>query len=193
MASTADPRWLQEHGIDLAPEAFLRLVRDAVTRIASPQPASDPHDDLTPAEVEVLERGGFDLSARDLGDADPLARTAAEFAALLATSASTADVAERLGVDASRVRQLLGANRLFGVRSDAGWRIPTFQLTDRGLLPALGEVVAALDPALHPVAVHRWFTTRADDLPTEHGPLSPRDWLRAGYPPATVIELARHL
>ncbi len=103
MATTADPRWLQEHGIDLAPEAFLRLVRDAVARIASPEPASDPHDDLTPAEVEVLERGGFDLSARDLGDADPVARTAAEFAALLATSASTADVAERLGVDASRV------------------------------------------------------------------------------------------
>jgi hypothetical protein len=61
------------------------------------------------------------------------------------------------------------------------------------LLPGWSEVVAALGPELHPIAVYRWLTTPNADLEEDERRLSPRDWLRLGHKPATIVELAADL
>ena len=64
------------------------------------------------------------------------------------------------------------------------------------LIPGIGEVISQLNPELHPVAVFRWFTTPNPDLSTDDprgGNLSPRDWLRLGFPVQPVVELASNL
>lgn len=185
-------------GIQESPAALNAMLWEAISRLHRALYPSDPRSDLTPHEVAALERGGFELAPVDLGTEDPLARTAAEYAALLSTSFSVREAAQKLGVDPSRIRQRLTAvpPTLYGIRLDSGWAIPAFQFADEALLPGLAEVVSRLDEELHPVAVLRWFTTPHSDLSRpgfEDLPLSPRDALRSGFPPAEVAEIAADL
>ncbi len=151
--------------------------------------------DLTQAEAEALTRGGLDLSPRKRGEESAMARTTARYAALLETSLTTAEAAERMGVEPARIRQRLAARTLYGIRTPKGWRLPAFQFREDGDLPAIGEVLSGLDPHLHPVAVHNFFTLPNADLhvPELGRELSPREWLGAGYPPRAVADLAAHL
>jgi hypothetical protein len=86
---------------------------------------------------------------------------------------------------------------LYGVRLGSGWVVPEFQFADSKLVPGIAEVVARLDPEIHPVAVFRWFTTPNPDLVLEQEEesrrLSPRDWLLLGLPVQAVVELATNL
>jgi hypothetical protein len=183
------------------PKALEAMVEEAVRRMRRSLYRADPHEDLSAAEAEELERGGFDLTPVDLGRDDPLARTAAEYAALLKSSLSTAEAAGRLGVDPSRIRQRLASQppTLYGVRLESGWVIPEFQFDGDRLVPGIAEVIPQLNLELHPVAVFRWFTLPSPDLIAEEveeeegRALSPRDWLRLGLPPAAVADLARDL
>lgn len=203
-AALEDPAtmaFLHSHGIRVKPEALDAMVEEAVRRMRRSLYRVDPHEDLSAAEAEELERGGFDLTPVDLGPDDPLARTAAEYAALLKSSLSTAEAAKRLGVDPSRVRQRLTSQppTLYGIRLESGWVIPEFQFDGDRLVPGIAEVVPQLNPELHPVAVFRWFTLPSPDLVAEEADnaegrmLSPREWLRLGLLPAAVAELARDL
>ena len=155
----------------------------------------ETRDELTEPELRVLETGGFDLDPRVQEGADPLAQAAAEYAALLKTSLTTATVAATLGVDQSRIRQRLAERTLYGFRKGSQWLIPAFQFVQDQLLPGIGEVVSQLDPELHPVTVMRWFLTPQPDLYVEaiDQMLSPRDWLRLGYPTGPLAELAARL
>jgi hypothetical protein len=185
---------LREHGVDLPREAIERAVRLAIAerraRLAGP---SDR--ELTRAEVEVLELGGFDLGHREHGEADPVLRTIAAYAALIAGALTTSEVALRLGVASSRIRQRLAERSLYGIMPDTDWLLPEFQFEGPRTLPGLAQVVRALDPSLHPVSVDRFFASHDPELadPTTGRALSPRDWLRAGQPPATVARLAAQL
>lgn len=115
----------------------------------------------------------------------------------MASALTAAQAAKRLGVNASRIRQRLAGPRrtLYGIKRDGEWRLSRFQFVRKGLLPGIGDVVAALDPKLHPVVVWRWFTTPNPDLLREgqDEPLSPLDWLRAGGDPDEVSTLAEDL
>jgi uncharacterized protein YifE (UPF0438 family) len=158
-----------------------------------------PRADLTEAEVAVLKKGGFALEPLDLGVEDPLVQTAAELTALLRESLSTAAAAERLGVEPSRIRQRLTSQppTLYGIRLESGWVVPEFQLDGSKLIPGIADVVARLDPELHPVSVFRWFTGPSPDLAFEQNEeartLSPREWLRLGLPVQAVLGLAAEL
>lgn len=191
--------FLHAHGIRVLPGTLDEMVREAVTRMHQTLYRDDVRADLTEAEAEALKRGGFELEPENLGPEDPLARTAAEFAALLKQSLPTTAAAERLGVDPSRIRQRLTSQppSLYGIRLESGWVIPEFQFEGDMLIPGIGEVAAQLDPELHPVAVYRWFMTPNPDLIIEEGEesrvLSPRDWLRSGLPVKSVAELAADL
>jgi hypothetical protein len=197
-----DPKevFLHAHGIRVATSTFEEMVREAVLRLRSSMYRSDPKPDLTAAEVAVLERGGFNLDATELGADDPLAQTSAEYAALLMESLSTSEVAKRLGVDPSRIRQRLTSDppSLYGVRLESGWVIPKFQLEGNKTIPGIADVVARLNPELHPVAFFRWFHHPNSDLVVEREgeeprTLSPRDWLRFGFPVEQVAELSAYL
>jgi hypothetical protein len=174
------------------------MLAEAIASLQQTLYRANPRADLTQAEAAALERAGFEIEPDELGMADPLARTAAEYAALLKTSLSTAEMAARLGVDSSRIRQRLSAHppSLYGIRLESGWCLPDFQLDGDEVLPGFGQVVAKLDRDLHPVAIYRWFTTENVDLVSglkEAATLSPRDWLRLGFQPERAAELAAEL
>ena len=187
--------FLQAHGIGLTPEAFVRLVHRIVAR--SPRVSNrDPGRELAPEEAQALARGGFDLSDRDLGERDPVARAAAELALLVETSLSVQQAAKFIDVDESRIRQRLTSERsLYGFQWEKKWRIPRFQFEESRCLPHLAEVVSALREGLHPLTVHDWFLRPAIDLyDDEHGRnLSPREWLLLGKEPEEVVRIAKYL
>jgi hypothetical protein len=79
------------------------LLAEAVSSLQQTLYRADPRQDLTRSETEALERAGFELSPGDLGGDDPLARSAAQYAALIKTSLSTSRVAAMLGVKANSV------------------------------------------------------------------------------------------
>lgn len=186
--------FLRSRGIQAPPGTLDKELAAAVAEL-DVLVARDSLQELTAAEIDVLRAGGFDPEPRAESPLDPLARTAAEYAALLKTSLTAREAAERLGVDVSRIRQRLAERSLYGFRHDGKWHIPIWQFVDHGLLPNLGAVVARLDADLHPVAVTRWFLTPDPDLVTNtvDRPLSPRDWLLAGFPAEPVALLTGDL
>jgi excisionase family DNA binding protein len=146
------------------------------------------------AQKTALRRGGFAMEPAEGGAASALARSVAEYAALREASLTVAEAARRLGVDSSRVRQLLADRQLYGLQVEGTWRIPAFQLAGDRLVPGLDEVVPALPKSLHPVALYHWFTEPNPDLVSEGDRrLSPREWLLAGSPPRAVAGLAADL
>lgn len=190
--------FLHTHGIEVAPEALDPMVREAVNRLQRTLYPKSSRADLTAAEVEALEQGGFNLEPIEPGSEDPLAQTVAEYVALLKSSLTTTGAADRLGVDPSRIRQRLTSQppSLYGIRVGNGWSIPEFQFDGDRLIQGIGEVVARLDPQLHPVSVFRWFTTPSPELSADEmrgRNLSPREWLRMGLPVRPVVELAASL
>lgn len=192
--------YLHAHGLSVAAQALEPMVEQAIESLQRRLYRPDPGADLTAAEAEALAHGGFELEpGRGTAAADdPLARSVAEYAALLETGLSTAEAAARLGVDPSRVRQMLTADppRLYGIRTAGGWSLPSFQFDGDRLIPGTGDVLGRVDPDLHPIAVYRWFTSPSPDLVDERfspEPLSPRDWLLLGLDPEPVAELAAGL
>lgn len=185
---------LRSRGIQAPPGTLEKALAAAVAELEV-LVARDSLHELTAAEINVLRAGGFDPEPRAESPLDPLAKTAAEYAALLKTSLTAREAAERLGVDVSRIRQRLAERSLYGFRHDGKWHIPTWQFVDHALLPNLGTVVARLDAELHPVAVTRWFLTPDPDLTPDavDRPLSPRDWLQAGFPAEPLALLAGDL
>ena len=99
---TLDTAAFQRAGLRIQPADFERLVMEAVESALPPRPPSDARDELTEDEQRFLEESGVDLAEfapRDRGVASPLAQTAADYAALLATALTVPDLASRLGVD----------------------------------------------------------------------------------------------
>jgi excisionase family DNA binding protein len=183
---------LREAGIRTAPGAFLDMVREALAGLRT-KPAVDPRSQFSEAEVAALERGGFDLRPPGRAGQAVLARTAAEYVAMLDDALSVAQAAKRLRVDQSRIRQLLSNGSLYGVKVRGEWRLPTFQFTARGTVPGIQEPLRALPGDLHPIAVLEWFRNPDPDLEIEDDPVSPLDWLRSGGDPARVSAIAADL
>lgn len=195
MERTITTALLKRAGIRLPVEAFEQMVVEAAEQMLARARPVDASRALPSAEAEALARGGLDLSPCRGGADDPLARTAAEYAALLASSLSVPEAAARLGVKGSRVRQRLAERTLYGIRLRAGWRLPRFQFAAGGLVPGLDRVLPRLDPELHPVELLAWLTTPNPDLAAgpDEAPLAPLDWLRSGRPPGSVAALAAEL
>ena len=186
---------LERAGIHVDPEAFDRLVAEALADVVPPRPPADPRRELTAEEQAILRDGGFDLPPLPRDETHPVARTAAAYAALLASSLSVAEAAERLGVNESRVRQRLGERSLYGVKTSREWRLPRFQFEEHGTVSGLARVLQRLAPDLHPLAVTTWFLTPDPDLAigADETAVSPREWLRGGHPVAAVEALAADL
>jgi hypothetical protein len=151
--------------------------------------------DLSESEVEALRRGGFSLAPITAEIPYVVAQTAAEYVALCDTSLNVDETARKLGVNPHRVRQLLAAYKIYGLRVQGAWKIPVFQLEGDRLLPGLEEVVPVLPKDLHPVGVYRWFMTPSPDLVPGglDQELSPREWLLTGGSPGAVAKIAADL
>ncbi len=149
-----------------------------------------PVDYFGEQQRATLRKLGASLRPLRPDELGPVAGLAAAHAELVAKSLSVAAVAKRLGVDTSRVRQRIYARSLYAFKHRGAWRVPAFQLHRRKLVPGLGVVVPELSPALHPVAVTRWFTTSSPDLVLGDEAVSPMEWLASGGPPEPVAAQA---
>jgi excisionase family DNA binding protein len=188
----------EQAGLHVQLDEFELLVMEAVARALPRRPLVDARADLTADEAAFLSDAGVsleDFAPPELGARSPLVQTAADYAALLATALSVPELARRLGVDQSRVRQRIARHTLIAVKDGAAWRLPLFQLDDMGqqLVPGLATVAPRL-AGVHPVAVARWFTLPHPDLADdEDRPISPRTWLLGGGDPTEVAALADEL
>lgn len=190
--------WLQGRGIRSAPEELRGMLAEALEELTA-ELHLDSREELSAPELDVLASGGLDPEPRGGGE-DPLARGAAEYAALLETALDVNAAAERAGVSATRIRQRLNSapRSLVGVRLGGNWRVPLFQFKGAagGLLPGLERVVEAIDADAHVLGIQSWFLGEHQDLVAgkdEERHLSPRDWLRLGRDPQRLVELAREL
>lgn len=154
------------------------------------------HKELTTAEQAVLRRGGLVLEEQP--GPDPLAETAAKFAALISSSLTTSEAGKRLGQRPGRIRQMIAERRLYSILLEGRRYIPIFQFLEDGhhLVPTIGRVNASLDPELHPVEVFNWYIRPNPDLFVDEDiekTVSPLDGLKAGLPVEVVVRLARQL
>jgi len=175
-----------------------RFTQAAATAIADLQAGAGPSVDepamqFPEGEREILATSGLDLTSRRARDRDPLAETAARYAALLADSDDVAAVAERLGVTRARVRQRALEHSLFAIREDDEWRFPRAQFADGAPIRGLPAVSIALPGDLHPVVAWRFLTEPTLDLELGDRPTAPLDWLRSGGSPDPIVAIAREL
>ncbi len=170
----------------------MRLALESMATTLYGEAASE----LTAAEQTVLRRGGFKLEERT--GPDPLAKTAAKYAAIIDSSMSTKEAGEKTGYGAGRIRQMVADRSIYSILLEGRRYLPQFQFLGDGrrLIPEIGRVNTALDPALHPVEVFNWYTTPNPDLFLDDDidvTISPLDWLKAGYPVDLVVRLAKQL
>src|SRR5258708_26307108 len=94
---------LRRVGITDTPELFEQVVSEAITTVLGERYRADPATSLTAGEQDALRRGGLDLTPGEWGRGDPLLRTAAEYAALIASAYTVNQGAALLAVDPSRI------------------------------------------------------------------------------------------
>lgn len=176
---------LTRAGLRVEADEFVSLVEDASRRLAPVDPR--PADYFGADQRATLESVGLDLSPQRSGEKDVRARTVALQAVLRDTALTVAGAADRIGVDASRVRHRLSAGQLVGWKDRGGWRLPVWQFSDADVLPGLPEVLAAV-PADQPALVVAAFMTTPQSLLGDP-PVTPREWLLAGGAPSRVAEL----
>jgi hypothetical protein len=177
----------------------IRLYEEARRRLLNNEPLRGESgeggaaEDLSVGELDALKAVGLRVSPWKRGyGQDPLTQSITDYMALLETSYSTSQAARYLKVDASRVRQRLRENSLFGIEYDGERRLPRFQFERAKVIPGMREVLAALPEGLNPLDVAEWFLSPNPDLEVEdESPLSPRDWLLSGAPVEAVAALAR--
>ena len=188
-----DDYFFQMYGLNAQPPAALNAALAQAIQSMRRSVYAESAGELTEAELKVLEASGVDVNEHpELPD--PLLDFATDFAAILTTSWTTTVAADRLGVHAVRIRQMIGDGTLYAVRVDGRWRILEFQFQDNRLVPNIGEVNAVIDRDLDAVSVLRWYTSPDPELESSDGTiLSPLAWLKRGLSPEPVVQLARHL
>ena len=172
---------LARAGLRVEADEFLSLVEDAARRLSPVDPR--PADYFSVDQRTALADVGLDLAPQRAGERDPRARAVALQAVLRDTALTVAGAAERIGVDASRIRHRLAAGRLAGWKDRGGWRLPVWQFTDADVLPGLEAVLAEVPADQPPLVVAGFMTTPQLDLEADGSPVTPRDWLLAGGDP----------
>lgn len=100
-----------------------------------------------------------------------------------------------LCVTPGRIRQRIDERSLYAVASHKGRVCPLWQFYEGKTLPGLEQVLKAISPAAHPIAVLNFFMNPNPDLesPILDAQLSPRDWLISGHSADEVVILGREL
>lgn len=184
--------WLRQRHLGISEPEFVAGLDRMVTRASEPGVAPlsaqdeaflDAYAAARPASPQDVERSR--------------ARSAQRATALLGTSVSVREVAERLGVAASTIRHRIRDRALYALPSTGergSRRLPRWQFDeDLHPLPGLREVLAALPVDMHPLQVVAFFATAQPELTVEDQDLSPREWLSQGGDPGLVATLAAGL
>lgn len=195
MLAEQDVRTLQEAGINnietlaSAAAAFLRA-HPIYTVPLMPNALSEQE------ETFLLQGGAVGVGGTNKdAAAENVTIIAGEYAQMVATALSQQEVARRLGVSTSRIRQRLDNGSLYAIDGPSGRICPQFQIADGSTLPGLEAVLEVISREAHPVVVQRFFLTVSPDLESDTlgQTLSPRDWLLTGHSLEPVKLLAQEL
>ncbi len=180
---------LARRGVQADERDLARALDEALGRYLT-APGGAP---LSRAEREALRSGGLDLDGAGEAEYGGSARaSAADYAALVATSLTVPAAAARLGIDGSRVRHRIRSGSLWALHSASRRRLlPLVQFgPDGAVVPGLAEVRQALPDDLHPLEIQAFLVTRRPELRLHGRDHSPVEWLLRGGDVAPVAELA---
>ncbi|SDO60189.1 hypothetical protein SAMN04515671_1454 [Nakamurella panacisegetis] len=174
------------HGID--PNDFATQLEQAMrARTAADHRALSTHDQ------EVLAAVGVPAADLTRTPARSVVEEAARLLEANSQALAVAEAAAALGRTAGRVRGAIADGSLFGVKVGRTWLLPTWQLGESGPLPHLRKVIGAIPAGTSAATVERVMTQPTDELFIDGAPVSPRQWLLAGQPPAPVVALIGQL
>jgi hypothetical protein len=164
-------------------EAFLARLRSARRILKKGGRASA-------AEHDVLVQLGFGRP-----DDEGAILEALDLQVDLVESALTLVETSRItGLSVADLRDRLEEGRLLGVWCEGHhWRVLAFQVTLKGLLPSLDDILGRVPDDIDPLAVYAFFTTPQPTMLRRGRMTSPVEWLSSGADPAVVVELARRL
>lgn len=183
-----------EQALDgLSPKDRLRLAERVLVDagFTSLLPAIDPA--LPAAELQALAAVGLRATSRTRERAESArGRYAATFLDLFNNADTPAELAQKLGLDPSRIRQRIRDRSLLAIELNGEKRVPRFQFEGTVEVPGLARVLAAAGDRMTPLAFAMWFLTPTADLATDEddAPISPRDWLLRTGDVETVLAIA---
>ncbi len=192
--SELSDKYLREHAIKVASGTELINSLRRVLSQKEPEIYEDSLAALPKTEQQILTEGGARL--RRSVERDLVAETAVQFAALVENSLSSEEVAKRLKISASRVRQMVSERTLYTFHLNGKRWIPSWQLLRNSLVPNIGEVNQAIPKTLHPVGVTQWFHRENPELYVDDNMellRTPRQWLTEGREHSRVAFLAASL
>jgi len=137
--------------------------------------------------AERLEQVEGRVARGDLADLERRTRLAA-----VIDSVSAAEVALRLGIDASRVRHRQSKGGLYAFMVGGKRRYPMWQFTDdpkQPVLPGLPALVEAFPEDMHPASIEHFMETPQEDLVVEGRGVTPPEWLQLGGGPQSVVDI----
>lgn len=184
---------MSRYRVDATEADIAAMLEDAFRQMpvaAAAAPAGDA--------VDYLARHGGREAAAEVAAWSPEAeqdrrRQAATtaMAQLAASTLTVGQVADRLGVDASRIRHWIADHppRLWAITMGHRRAIPAWQIHDGALLPGLRHLVARIPAAVHPLDIAGLMTTRQDELDGR----TPIDHLTGGGSPEPVGQLVADL
>ena len=182
------------HGIKQAsPEKLVEMLRDVLDE-KQPIVYESTTTGLSEMEQEVLKSGGLNLtrtSTRDL-----VGETAVHFAALVECSLTAEQVATKVGMTASRIRQLIKSREIFSFYLNRKRLVPAFQHQGDQFVPNIETVNKAIPEGMHPVGIEQWFHQPNTELYIDEDMetlRSPLQWLAEGREPSKVAFLAENL
>ncbi|TFB59033.1 hypothetical protein E3N86_12385 [Cryobacterium sp. Hz7] len=179
----------QGHGDELV----IAILREAAALLKKRQPRGGALSDeqvafliesgtFTAAEFADIEAS---LARGDLAKQERKTRLEA-----VINSLSAAEVALRLGIDASRVRHRQAKGGLYSFTAGGKRRYPFWQFTNdpaQPLLPGLAALVKGLPEDMRPASIQGFMLTPQEDLLVEGRRVTPVEWLlHAGDPQALV-------
>jgi excisionase family DNA binding protein len=170
---------------DLSTDEVLAVLEDALASVEAAH--AQRGRELSAAEEGILASEGL---RRARGGREAIKRSLHHYTCTLQEALTTKQAARRLGVTESRVRQLLGERRLYGIKAQGRWRLPLWQFSDGQVVPGLERVIEHLSPGLHPLGVEGFLTTPKPELVIDERTVSPLEWLAAGGDPEPIAELA---
>lgn len=160
-------------------------------------PSVQPVDPTLPAaEALALEAVGLRTTPQTRARAETArARYVSTFLDLFNKADTPTQLAHKLGLDPSRIRQRIRDRTLLAIELNGEKRVPRFQFEGKTEVPGLPKVLAWVDDRVSPLAFAMWFLTPTPDLAWGEGeaPTSPREWLLRTGDVAAVLALAEDL
>lgn len=161
-------------------------------------PSVQPVEPTLPApEAMALAAVGLRVSPQTHGRAEAArGRYVTTFLDLFNQADTPTELARKLNLDPSRIRQRIRERTLLAIDFNGEKRVPRFQFEKGNVeVPGLAKVLTLVDDKMSPLAFAMWFLTPTTDLPLgeDEGSTSPRDWLLQTGDVNAVLALVENL